>query len=137
MKLFGRKEKATGEILAGGENAIANKEVEGLSQGQIVRRRFFRHRAAVIALVALSSIIFFVLTSLDTKIGPIRIPGWWKWTVEDIPELRFEDCPGGTTGCPTLSLNPTGDFGMGNHPFGQDDIGRDYFALVMNGAPLV
>jgi len=23
---------------------------------------------------------------------------------------------------------------MGNHPFGQDDIGRDYFALVMNGA---
>ena len=94
MKLFGRKEKSTGEILAGGENAIANKEVEGLSQGQIVRRRFFRHRAAVIALVTLSSIILFVLTSLDTKIGPIRIPGWWKWTVEDIPELRFEDCPG-------------------------------------------
>ena len=29
MKLFGRKEQATGEILAGGENAIANKEVEG------------------------------------------------------------------------------------------------------------
>ena len=118
MKLFGRKEKATGEILAGGENAIANKEVEGLSQGQIVRRRFFRHRAAVLALVMLSSIILFVLTALDTKIGPIRIPGWWKWTVEDIPELRFEDCPGGTTGCPTLSINPTGDFGMGNHPFG-------------------
>jgi peptide/nickel transport system permease protein len=31
-------------------------------------------------------------------------------------------------------LNPNGDFGMGTHPFGQDDIGRDYFALVMNGA---
>jgi peptide/nickel transport system permease protein len=134
MKLFGRKEKATGEILAGGENAIANKEVEGLSQGQIVRRRFFRHRAAVIALGVITTIIVFVMTALDTKIGPIRIPGWWKWTVEDIPELRFEDCPGGTTGCPTLSLNPVGDFGMGNHPFGQDDIGRDYFALVMNGA---
>ena len=134
MKLFGRKEKSTGEILAGGENAIANKEVEGLSQGQIVRRRFFRHRAAVLALIALSSIILFVMTALDTKIGPIRIPGWWKWTVEDIPELRFEDCAGGTTGCPTLSLNPNGDFGMGTHPFGQDDIGRDYFALVMNGA---
>ena len=68
MKLFGRKEKSTGEILAGGENAIANKEVEGLSQGQIVRRRFFRHRAAVIALVTLSSIILFVITALDTKI---------------------------------------------------------------------
>jgi peptide/nickel transport system permease protein len=134
MKLFGRKEKSTGEILAGGENAIANKEVEGLSQGQIVRRRFFRHRAAVIALGVITTIILFVMTALDTKLGPIRIPGWWKWTVEDIPELRFEDCPGGTTGCPTLSLNPAGDFGLGNHPFGQDDIGRDYFALVMNGA---
>jgi peptide/nickel transport system permease protein len=135
MKLFGRKEKSTGEILAGGENAIANKEVEGLSQGQIVRRRFFHHRAAVIALVAFASIILFVMTSLDSKMGPIRIPGWWKWTVEDIPELRYEDCPGGTTGCPTLSINPTSpNFGLGTHPFGQDDIGRDYFALVMNGA---
>ena len=135
MKLFGRKEKTTGEILAGGENAIANKEVEGLSQGQIVRRRFFHHRAAVIALVSFASIILFVMTSLDSKVGPIRIPGWWQWTVEDIPELRYEDCPGGTTGCPTVSLDPTSNaFGLGTHPFGQDDIGRDYFALVMNGA---
>ena len=135
MKLFGRKEKTTGEILAGGENAIANKEVEGLSQGQIVRRRFFHHRAAVMALVTLASLILFVMTSLDSKVGPIRIPGWWQWTVEDIPELRYEDCPGGTTGCPTISINPTSDaFGLGTHPFGQDDIGRDYFALVMNGA---
>ena len=135
MKLFGRKEITTGEILAGGENAIANKEVEGLSQGQIVRRRFFHHRAAVIALVSFASIILFVMTSLDSKIGPIRIPGWWQWTVEDIPELRYEDCPGGTTGCPTISIDPTSDaFGLGTHPFGQDDIGRDYFALVMNGA---
>ena len=133
MKLFGRKEKSTGEILAGGENAIANKEVEGLSQGQIVRRRFFHHRAAVIALVSFASIIVFVMTSLDSKIGPIRIPGWWKWTVEDIPELRYEDCPGGTTGCPTLSLKPGSSFGLGTHPFGQDDIGRDFFALVMKG----
>jgi peptide/nickel transport system permease protein len=135
MKLFGRKKVSTGEILAGGENAIANKEVEGLSQGQIVRRRFFHHRAAVMALVILASLILFVMTSLDSKMGPIRIPGWWKWTVEDIPELRYEDCPGGTTGCPTVSLDPTSDaFGLGTHPFGQDDIGRDYFALVMNGA---
>ena len=133
MKLFGGK-SSEGEILAGGENAIANKEVEGLSQGQIVRRRFFRHRAAVAALITLSSIIVFVISALDTKIGPIRIPGWWKWSVVDIPELRYQDCPGGTTGCPTLSINPGSHFGLGTHPFGQDDIGRDYFALVMNGA---
>ena len=37
-------------------------------------------------------------------------------------------------GCPTLSINPFGAFGLGDHPFGQDDIGRDYFALVMRGA---
>jgi len=134
MKIFGKKESLTGEILAGGESAIANKETEGLSQGQIVRRRFFRHRAAVIALVMISSIVVFVFTALDTKIGPIRIPGWWRWTVEDIPELRYEDCAGGTVGCPTLSIRPGAEFGLGTHPFGQDDIGRDYFALVMNGA---
>ncbi len=134
MKLFGRDKGSSEEILSGGESAIANKEVEGLSQGQIVRRRFFRHRGAVIALFVLTSLIVFVMSALDTKIGAFRIPGWWKWTVEDIPELRYEDCPGGTTGCPTLSLNPSGAFGLGTHPFGQDDIGRDYFALVMNGA---
>ena len=134
MKLFGRDKGSSGEILSGGESAIANKEVEGLSQGQIVRRRFFRHRGAVIALFVLTSLIVFVMSALDTKIGALRIPGGWKWTVEDIPELRYEDCPGGTTGCPTLSLNPSGAFGLGTHPFGQDDIGRDYFALVMNGA---
>jgi len=134
MKIFGKREKLTGKILHEGESAIANKETEGLSQGQIVRRRFFRHRAAVIALIMVSSIVIFVFTALDSKIGPIRIPGWWKWTVEDIPELRFKDCPGGSTGCPTLSIRPGSSFGMGTHPFGQDDIGRDYFALVMNGA---
>ena len=134
MKIFGKKESLTGEILAGGESAIANKETEGLSQGQIVRRRFFRHRAAVIALVMISSIVVFVFTALDTKIGPIRIPGWWRWTVEDIPELRYQDCAGGTVGCPTLSIRPGAEFGLGTHPFGQDDIGRDYFPLVMNGA---
>ena len=35
------------------ENAIELKDVEGLSQGQIVRRRFFRHRGAMVGLVVL------------------------------------------------------------------------------------
>ena len=134
MKLFGRK-ASEGEILTGGENAIANKEVEGLSQGQIVRRRFFRHRAAVVALITLASIILFVMTALETKIGPLRIPGWWKYSPSDVdlPDLRV-GCPGDVTGCPTLSLKPGPNFGLGDHPFGQDDIGRDYFSLVMRGA---
>lgn len=122
-----------------GENAIANKEVEGLSQGQIVRRRFFRHRAAVISLITILSIVIFVFTALDFRLfGVWRIHGWWKWTTEDLPELRVGDCPGGTVGCPTISLRPKflgGEgIGLGTHPFGQDDIGHDFFALVMKGA---
>lgn len=78
-----------------GENAIANKEVEGLSQGQIVRRRFFRHRAAVISLITIAFIVIFVFSALDFNfLGKWRIPGWWKWKTEDLPELRVGDCPG-------------------------------------------
>jgi peptide/nickel transport system permease protein len=134
MKFFSRKneEANSGSITERSENAIANREIEGLSQGQIVRKRFFRHRAAVVALSFLVGIILFVLSALETKIGPLRIPGWWRWSVDDLPELRYDECPGGITGCPTLSVKP-GSIGFGLHPFGQDDIGRDYFALVMNG----
>ena len=134
--IFGRK-KVIETTIESGENAIANKEVEGLSQGQIVLRRFLRHRAAVISLSIIVGILLFVFSSLDLKIGPLHYRGWWKYTVEDLPELRYTDCPGGTVGCPTISLRPKflGGSGMqlGEHPFGQDDIGRDYFALVMKG----
>jgi peptide/nickel transport system permease protein len=126
----------------GNENAIANKETEGLSQSQIVRKRFFRHRAAMASLVYLFSIVTFVFTAggihLGTDEQPITVQGWWQYGINDLPELQFEDCPDGIIGCPTLDLIPpfidgTG-FAIGNHPFGQDDIGRDYFALVMRGA---
>ena len=120
------------------ENAIANKETEGLSQRQIVFRRFVRHRAAMISVFTLIFLILFVYTALDFKIGPWNIHGWWKYKVEDLPELRYKDCPNGNVGCPTFSLRPKflggSGFGLGDHPFGQDDIGRDYFALVMKGA---
>ena len=40
------KEAALEELtIESGENAIANKEVEGLTQWQIIRRRFFKHKA--------------------------------------------------------------------------------------------
>ena len=126
----------------GKENAIANKETEGLSQSQIVRKRFFRHRAAMASLVYLFSIVTFVFTAggihLGTDEQPITVQGWWQYGINDLPELQYEDCPDGIIGCPTLDLIPpfidgTG-FAIGNHPFGQDDIGRDYFALVMRGA---
>ena len=135
--IFGKKKKVVETTIESGENAIANKEVEGLSQGQIVLRRFLRHRAAVIALTFIIAVLLFVFSSLNLKIGPFQYHGWWKYKVDDLPELRYGDCPGGTIGCPTISVVPKflGGNGihLGDHPFGQDDIGRDYFALVMKG----
>lgn len=125
------------EVMPGDrEDAIRNKETEGLSQSQIVFRRFVRHRAAMISVFVLLAIFILVFSALDFSLGPIQIPGWWKFSYLDTPELRFEDCPGGVTGCPTLDMIPFLDGDgvvVGQHPFGQDNIGRDYFALVMRG----
>ena len=132
------KEAALEELtIESGENAIANKEVEGLTQWQIIRRRFFKHKAAVASLIFLTFIIVFVFSAVDANFGPIKTKGWWKWSPDDLPDLRFGDCPNDTIGCPTISLVPKflgGEgIGLGEHPFGQDDIGRDYFSLVMKG----
>jgi ABC-type dipeptide/oligopeptide/nickel transport system permease subunit len=123
------------------ENAIANKETEGLSQGQIVRRRFVRHRAAMISLWSLVFMVLFVFTASGLHLGseaqPIAVPGWWHWGISDIdPNLTVSE--EGIVGAPTLDLVPSFIDGtgmaIGAHPFGQDDIGIDYFALVMRGA---
>jgi ABC-type dipeptide/oligopeptide/nickel transport system permease subunit len=107
------------------ENAIELKDVEGLSQGQIVRRRFFRHRGALVGLAAL----FLVALLAYSSIGAFGVPGWWKFD---------HVTPGNVQngGSPSLSL-PTwlggGGFAIGDHPFGQDEIGRDIFARAMKG----
>jgi peptide/nickel transport system permease protein len=129
------KKKSVDEVVAGG--SIFNKETEGLSQGQIVRKRFLQHKAAMIAIFILSSLVIFVFTALKLKIGPWTYPGWWKYGIEDLSDLTT-GCKDGLVGCPTASLRPQwlggAGIGLGEHPFGQDDIGRDYFALVMRGA---
>lgn len=126
------------------ENEIANRETEGLSQRQIILKRFVRHKAAMVSLFGLIFIIFFVFTATGMQVGgrdsAVSIPGWWPYSIEDIdPEGALAStCRGGVTGCPTLDLMPTfidGDgVQIGNHPFGTDVIGTDYFALVMRGA---
>lgn len=133
-----RKEDSLAEGELSGEQAIFNKETQGLSQSQIVFRRFVRHKAAMTSVFVLFFLIIVVFTALDSKIGPWKIPGWWKYGYEDLLELRLEGCPDGIVGCPTLDLLPPfvdgSGVGLGPHPFGQDDIGRDYFAMVMRGA---
>ena len=46
------------------ENAIEMKEVEGLSQSQIVRRRFFRHKGAMVSLAVLVFIVVLAFSSV-------------------------------------------------------------------------
>ncbi|MFZ0531332.1 MAG: ABC transporter permease [Propionicimonas sp.] len=110
-----------------GDNAIEAKEVEGLSQGQIVRQRFVRHRGAMFGSILLALVAILAITSMG--VGPI--PGWWKF--QDYNRSNSEIINGGA---PTLNL-PTfvggAGFAIGEHPFGQDEIGRDNFALVMKG----
>ncbi len=109
-----------------GDNAIEVKEVEGLSQGQIVWRRFLRHRGAMFGAVLLLTVAVLALSAM----GVGQIPGWWKYH----DYTRTSEVLNG--GAPTLQLpgwlgGP--GFVIGDHPFGQDEIGRDNFALVMKG----
>ena len=123
---------------------IAQRETEGLSQGQIIIKRFVRHKAAMISLFFLVFIILFVYTASGIHLGseaePINIMGWWPLWITDIdPEgAILATCNNGVTGCPTLDIFPEFIDGtgmqVGAHPFGTDIIGTDYFALVMRGA---
>jgi len=109
-----------------GENAIANRETEGLSQGQIIRRRFFAHKPAVAGLIFMILFTIFVYSAsgihLGTEKHPFNISGWWHYNILEI-KTNIPCAP--LSGCPTAA-----------HPFGQDEIGHDYFALVTRGAEI-
>ncbi|MDR1806482.1 MAG: ABC transporter permease [Propionibacteriaceae bacterium] len=96
---------------------------ESVSEAKLVFQRFIHHKAAMIALVVLLAILVFALTS----IGAFGFHGWW-------PLSYATTGPVIDGGKPTLhfSLSPL-SFSAGEHPFGQDDLGRDYFAIVMRG----
>lgn len=110
------------------ENAIELRAVEGKSQGQIVRERFFNHRGAIIGLVALVVIALLALSSIGFPVFGWYVGGWWSWNPAETPALVN---PGGA---PTLTM-PWSDagFAIGSHPFGQDTLGRDIFARTMKG----
>lgn len=105
------------------ESSLEQKETAGLSQGQIVRRRFFRHKGAVTSLIVLA----FVLILSISSIGWGFIPGWYKWGYNEVMSID-------NMGKPTLRVWPfSSDFNWGIHPFGQDRLGIDWFASVMRG----
>jgi ABC-type dipeptide/oligopeptide/nickel transport system permease subunit len=103
------------------------REVAGLSQGQIARKRFFRHQLAMTGLLVLGAIVILAITSVGA--GPIG--GWYEWEHTDLVPVQDDQGP-------TLSVLPEflGGSGIqwGEHPFGVDnDRGKDLFALTMRG----
>ena len=53
----------------GSEQNIEQKAIAGISQGALVRRRFVRHKFAMIALVVLGLVILLAFTSVGTVVG--------------------------------------------------------------------
>lgn len=114
----------------GEKSSIEMKEVEGLSLGRIVFRRFVRHKGAMISVVVFALVLVLAFSTIGIDVFGLHTGGWWKWTYAAVPVPV-------NGGSPTLSVIPTwlgGDgIHLGDHPFGQDDIGHDMFARVMRG----
>lgn len=111
----------TADVPAGAATPEPGEETRGLSQGRIVAKRFFGHTAAVVSMIVLLLILVLAVSSIG--LGPI--PGWWKYSFTDTPALV-------NGGAPTWHL----PFQFGEHPFGQDRVGRDLFAMTMRGAQI-
>ncbi|MBL1066019.1 ABC transporter permease [Streptomyces sp. 7-21] len=108
-------------------DAAEGLNVVARTQGQLVLRRFFRHKGALAGMILFGFVVLLTVTSIGY--GPI--PGWWDKDPNTIGTVTNE-------GRPTLSVVPEflggGGVHLGEHPFGQDNSGRDYFALTMRGA---
>ncbi len=96
------------------------------SQGRLIWKRFLTNKTAVAAVVLIVLVIGFACSAIG--VGPI--PGWWKYAYTELADQSKGSNP-------TLSLWPEWlggpGIGFGDHPFGQDRIGRDYFAMTMRG----
>lgn len=91
--------------LAGADNEVA---LESLSQWQLARRRFRKHRLAMVGVVIF---LFMVVVAIA---GPIIQP------------YHFTDIPG--------AIKPGGDPPSATHVMGTTSEGRDVLNLVLNGA---
>lgn len=98
---------------------VLTKEEKGTSQGRLILKRFLSHKPALI------SIILFILIVVvaSTAGGVFGLPGWWKYDYTTL----YTPVDGGR---PTLTLWPPA---LGDHPFGQNNVGKDYFAMTMRG----
>ncbi|MGH3664534.1 MAG: ABC transporter permease [Egibacteraceae bacterium] len=97
------------ESARAGDDDLAREglRIEARSQWQLFRRKFFRHKAAMVALVILT--VIFGAAIFAERVAP--------YAYDEIDLLNS-----GTA--PTLE---------GQHYFGTDKIGRDYFSRVVYG----
>lgn len=109
------------DLVSSDPGLVADREFTVASKGQfqLVRGRFFRHR---LAMVSLTVLIFIILLAF---VGG----GLWKYN-------HYSSGVMVDRGRPTLDLIPWLDsdgLAFGEHPMGQDNLGRDYFAVTMRG----
>ncbi|WGH92643.1 ABC transporter permease [Auritidibacter ignavus] len=102
------------------DTKLQQKSRHSYSQGQLIRRRFFRHKPAVISLVVLAAVVILAFSSIG--FGPV--PGWWDQHYQATGSIIDGGRP---------MMFQDGSI-LGEHPFGQENVGRDYFAMVMRGA---
>ena len=90
---------------------LAEPSAPPVSQGRLIWKRFLSNKVAVASAILFILIVVFSISAIG--VGPI--PGWWKYNYTELNNQVAQ-------GAPTWE-----------HPFGQDRIGKDYFALTMRG----
>ncbi len=95
-------------------------------RGRMVRRRFFGHAGAMTGLLVLTLVIVLAFSASGIRLwGVVNIPGWWHYSYDEVLPII-----NGTAPTYRFPLD------FGDHPFGQDRVGRDMFAMTMRGAQL-
>jgi peptide/nickel transport system permease protein len=124
MKNDSKKTKKNSHVETTTGVGFEDIKTQGLSQGQIIRRKFFSHKPAVAGLIFMILFTIFVYSAAGIHLGSdnnkITFQGWWQFSHEDI--LPPGPC---ADGCPSAV-----------HPMGQLSNGRDYFAQVVRGSEI-
>jgi peptide/nickel transport system permease protein len=115
---------------ADGSGTVVEREftIRAMTSRELITRRFLRHRGALGGLLVFLTTLVLSFSS----IGVAGIPGWWGLDYETPATV----VNGGKMTLDVLPFIDGDGLAWGAHPFGQDDVGRDYFALTMRGTQI-